>query len=63
MSLNHAKAAEWVRHRERGSLWLLKLMAFLSIRFGRTLSRSILYGIAIYFFLFGPGARRHSRSP
>jgi predicted LPLAT superfamily acyltransferase len=62
MSLNHAKAAEWVRHRERGSLWLLKLMAFLSIRFGRTVSRSILYGIAIYFFLFGPGARRHSRA-
>jgi predicted LPLAT superfamily acyltransferase len=61
MSLNHAKAAEWVRYRERGSLWLLKLMAFLSIRFGRTLSRSILYGIAIYFFLFGPSVRRHSR--
>jgi predicted LPLAT superfamily acyltransferase len=61
MSLNQAKAAEWVRYRERGSLWLLKLMAFLSIRFGRTLSRSILYGIAIYFFLFGPSVRRHSR--
>ena len=61
MSVNQAKAAEWVRHRERGSLWLLKFMAFLSIRFGRSLSRSILYGIACYFFLFAPGARRHSR--
>jgi hypothetical protein len=55
------KAAEWVRHRERGSLWLLKIMAFLSLRCGRALSRVILYGIALYFFLFGPSARRHSR--
>jgi predicted LPLAT superfamily acyltransferase len=56
-----AEAAEWVRHRERGSLWLLKVMAYLSLRLGRTLSRVILYGIASYFFLFGPSARRHSR--
>ncbi|HEY0747935.1 MAG TPA: hypothetical protein VGD63_14640 [Steroidobacteraceae bacterium] len=62
MSPNQANAAQWVSYRERGSLRLLKLMAFLSIRFGRTLSRWILYGIAIYFFLFGPSARRHSRS-
>jgi predicted LPLAT superfamily acyltransferase len=54
------KAAEWVRHRERGSLWLLRIMAFLSLRCGRRASRFILYGIALYFFLFGPGARRHS---
>jgi predicted LPLAT superfamily acyltransferase len=56
-----SKAAEWVRHRERGSLWLLKIMAFLSLRLGRRASRIILYGIAAYFFLFGPSARRHSR--
>ena len=54
------KAAEWVRHRERGSLWLLKIMAFLSLHCGRAASRFILYGIALYFFLFGPSARRHS---
>ena len=57
---DQTKAAEWVRHRERGSLWLLKIMAFLSLRLGRTTSRVILYGIAAYFFSFGPGARRHS---
>jgi predicted LPLAT superfamily acyltransferase len=55
------KAAEWVRQRERGSLWLLKVMAFLSLRLGRRTSRVILYGIAAYFFLFAPSARRHSR--
>jgi predicted LPLAT superfamily acyltransferase len=57
----NTKAAEWIRHRERGSLWLLKIMAFLSLRLGRTLSRVILYFIAAYFFFLGPGARRHSR--
>ena len=35
--------------------------AFLSLRLGRPLSRTALYGIAIYFFLFAPGARRQSR--
>ena len=53
--------AEWVRHRERGSLFLLKVMVFLSLRCGRRVSRVILYGIAGYFFLFAPSARRQSR--
>jgi predicted LPLAT superfamily acyltransferase len=40
---------------------MLRVMAFLSLRLGRTLSRIPLYGIAIYFFLFAPNARRHAR--
>ena len=55
------KAAEWIGHRERGSTALLRLMAFVSLRLGRTLSRVPLHGIALYFFLFAPGARRQSR--
>jgi predicted LPLAT superfamily acyltransferase len=55
------KAAEWVGARERGSAALLKLMAFLSMRLGRRLSRVALYGIAAYFFWFAPAARRQSR--
>lgn len=53
--------ADWIGHRERGSNVLLRIMAWLSLRLGRTLSRIPLYGIALYFFLFAPGARRHSR--
>jgi len=53
--------ADWIRHRERGSVALLRAMAFVSLHLGRTLSRVPLYGIAIYFFLFAPDARRHSR--
>lgn len=52
--------ADWIRHRERGSNALLRLMAFVSLRLGRTASRVPLYGIAMYFFLFAPTARRHA---
>jgi predicted LPLAT superfamily acyltransferase len=53
--------ADWIRHRERGSFALLRIMAFISLHLGRRLSRIPLYGIAIYFFLFAPDARRNSR--
>ncbi len=56
-----ARSAEWIGYRERGSQWLLRLMAHLSLRLGRTLTRGVLYGIALYFFLFSPRALRHSR--
>jgi predicted LPLAT superfamily acyltransferase len=55
------RPAEWIRYRERGSQWLLRLMAYLSLRLGRRLTRGVLYGIAAYFFLFSPRALRHSR--
>ena len=55
------RKADWIGHRERGSIALLRIMAFVSLHLGRTLSRIPLYGIAIYFFLFAPTARRHSR--
>jgi predicted LPLAT superfamily acyltransferase len=52
--------AQWIGSRERGSRVMLRLMAFLSLRLGRPLSRCALYGIALYFFLFAPAARRHA---
>ncbi len=58
---DHQPKADWIRHRERGSIALLRIMAFVSLRLGRTLSRIPLYGIVLYFFLFAPTARRHSR--
>ena len=56
-----SKKADWIKSRERGSTTMLRLMSFLSLRLGRPVSRGILYGIALYFFLFAPDARRHSR--
>ncbi|MDP9065120.1 MAG: acyl-CoA synthetase [Pseudomonadota bacterium] len=55
------KPAEWVSKRERGSTAMLQLMAFLSMKLGRAASRPFIYGIAVYFFLFAPAARRQSR--
>jgi predicted LPLAT superfamily acyltransferase len=55
------RKADWIRHRERGSIALLRIMAFVSLHLGRSVSRIPLYGIALYFFLFAPSARRHSK--
>ncbi len=55
-------AAEWVKHRERGSMTLLRIMTFLSLRLGRPGGRVFLYLIAAYFFTFAPTARRHARA-
>lgn len=52
--------AEWTKHRERGSVWLLRLMTAFSLTVGRRAGRVILYFIAAYFFLFAPRARRAS---
>src|SRR5580692_2068949 len=55
------RPAEWIAHRERGSVPLLKAMVFLSLRLGRAASRVLLHGIVLYFLLFAPGAARQSR--
>ncbi len=56
------RAAEWVTHRERGSMTMLRIMTFLSLRLGRTGGRIFLQLIAAYFFTFAPTARRHARA-
>ena len=56
------RAAEWVTHRERGSMTMLRIMTFLSLRLGRAGGRIFLHWIAAYFFAFAPTARRHARA-
>jgi len=58
---SRATRSEWARSPERGSLTLLRLMTFVSLRLGRPVGRFILYFIALYFFLFAPSARRNSQ--
>lgn len=53
---------EWMRRKERGSFFLLQLMSRISLIFGRRLSRTVVYGIALYFLLAAPAARKASRS-
>ncbi len=53
--------SEWRRRPERGSQTLLRIMAWLSLRLGRASGRPVVHGIAAYFFLFAPQARRDMR--
>lgn len=52
---------EWMQHQERGSVFLLQLMTRISLLFGRRLTRIVVYGIALYFLLAAPAARKASR--
>lgn len=52
---------EWMRRQERSNLLILRLMVWISLTFGRRLGRVVLHGIAAYFVLFAPAARRASR--
>jgi hypothetical protein len=54
--------ADWLRQQERSNLAILKLMVWISLTFGRRIGRIVLYGIAGYFVLFAPRARRASRA-
>lgn len=53
---------EWMQRKERGSMFLLRLMSRISLLFGRRLSRTVVYGIALYFLLAVPAARKSSRA-
>ncbi len=53
-------AAGWTQRPERGSLPLVRFMAWLSVAIGRGASRVLLRFIVLYFFATGGAARRHS---
>jgi predicted LPLAT superfamily acyltransferase len=50
----------WRERPERGHSAIMKVMVWISLRLGRRLSRLVLHGIAAYFLLFAPQARRAS---
>lgn len=56
-----AQRAEWTRRPERGSRALVRIMAWISLTFGRTISRLPLRLIVAYFLVFGGAARRSAR--
>jgi hypothetical protein len=61
MSSGKPSAIGWMQQQERSNKAILKLMAWISLTFGRTLGRVVLYGIAVYFLFFAPTARKASR--
>ena len=61
MSSGKPSATGWMHQQERSNQTILKLMVWISLTFGRTLGRVVLYGIAVYFLFFAPKARKASR--
>jgi predicted LPLAT superfamily acyltransferase len=53
---------DWMRQQERSHLGALRFMVWLSLTLGRPFGRLILRGIALYFVLFSPTARRNGRA-
>jgi predicted LPLAT superfamily acyltransferase len=60
--MSRADSEDWRHQQERSNLVILKLMVWISLTFGRAIGRVVLYGIAAYFTLFSPRARRASRA-
>ena len=52
--------ADWAHTPERSNMFLLRVMAWISLRLGRRAGRVILHLIASYFLLFAPASRRAS---
>lgn len=58
---DHPQKQHWAHHEERGSFLLMKLTAWGVRVLGRRVLSPVLYGIVLYFFLFGRRARRSIR--
>ena len=54
--------AAWTEQRERGSLWVLRVMRWIAVSAGRPAARVVLHPIAMYFLIANGKARRASRA-
>lgn len=61
MTVPRTADAGWARQQERSHHAILRLMVWISLTFGRAPGRLVLAGIAAYYLLFAPTARRASR--
>lgn len=52
---------DWLTQRERGSRGLIRLLAWMTLRLGRTVGRWFLYPICWYFLIFSGETQRTSR--
>lgn len=56
-----AANCNWARTPERSNAFALKVMTWIALTFGRRAARCVLHPITLYFVLFAPTARRHSK--
>ena len=57
-----AAPAEWRRQPERGSLPVMRMLAWLSLKLGRRAVQPILRAASLYYLLSAPAAGRHARN-
>jgi predicted LPLAT superfamily acyltransferase len=57
---NYTTTAPWLKTKERSNMLMLRIMSWISLRLGRSVARSVLHLIALYFVLFAPANRRAS---
>lgn len=62
MARQTSPQAEWAIRPERSNRSMLRLMAWISPRLGRTPARFVLAGVSLYFLLFAPAAKAASRA-
>lgn len=55
-----AETIDWTQSAERSNRAILRLMVWISLVLGRPIGRLVLHGIAAYFLVFAPRARRAS---
>ncbi len=60
MSAQFETPAAWTAHRERSTLWTLRLMRWIAMTLGRRAARVVLHPITLYFLATGGHARRAS---
>ena len=56
------RSANWTQQPERGSVALMRLIAWIGLRLGRFPARALLYPICLYFMWFAPTPRRAART-
>lgn len=56
-----SRQAQWARTPERSNMLALRLFCWIAIRCGRPLARLVLHPVCLYFLLFAPTPRRHTK--
>ena len=51
----------WLEQKERSYTWVMKLMVWIAVTFGRSASRCFLYPIAFYYLIFSKRAKEASK--
>lgn len=60
-SAGESAASDWAATPERSNALALRLMSWVALHCGRSVSRLLLHPISLYFLLFAPTPRRNAR--